>query len=114
MVKKITLTAHIDTDGWSKFYGDTEHGHVLGFCYSLLKWSERDNADSLEFTSNEIVWKRAQAIVGRFPITVRQPTPTFVETLCLVIERDIVVSQYCEFIGEDTKRAYFRLVARRQ
>lgn len=88
------LKKHIDGGDWLKFFTDDEIGHVLTFFYNMFKWLERDEADTLEFRSTEFVWSKNQQIVGRFPITVPEPVPTFREVLLQILDRDTVIQKY--------------------
>ena len=94
------LIEHIDSGGWYAFFRNEEIGHVLTSSYNLIKWIERDNADMLELKPTKITWSKNCQIVGTFSVTVPEPTPSFIETLLQIFDRDAVVQKYLEVIYE--------------
>ena len=88
------LIAHIKGGACFDFFEEQEIGHVLTFTYNLITWIERDGADRLELGSTAFVWSKDGQVMGIFPITVPEPTPSFLGVLFQVFERDTVVQAY--------------------
>jgi hypothetical protein len=87
-----TLTQYIRSGRWLELYKLDERDHVLFFFYSLFRWLERDTADYLEFTNHRFAWKSEGNSVGDIEFKV-QPSPSFLETLLLILGRDNFISQ---------------------
>lgn len=101
------LKIYVDQAEWLKYYAFDEQGHLLSFIYSLLKWLDRDHADALELTRTEFTWYRDKVIVGRFPITIPEPTPTFKEFLLLVLSRDDYIKKFISLESANEKTTRF-------
>lgn len=88
------LAKHIDDGNWMSLFEREQITHVVTFSYNLIKWIERDRADTLELRSTEFVWSKNQTTMGKFPISVSEPEPSFLETLLEVFDKDEVVQKH--------------------
>lgn len=93
------ITAYIDGGSWVSHFDESEKGHALSFLYNLLKWLDRDNADELRLTSNKFVWSREGNVIGSFPITTPEPTPSFQEVLIKILERDVEIQKHLYLVS---------------
>ncbi|MBI1277688.1 MAG: hypothetical protein GC179_06135 [Anaerolineaceae bacterium] len=79
---------------WLSLFHEAEQGEVLNFWYSMFKWLERDNADELLLLPNEFIWNKNGNVVGRFPIRVTEPNPSFHNQLLLILNRDAIIQEH--------------------
>lgn len=95
------LSTYIDQGSWLNHFDEKEKGHVLSFLYNMLKWLERDKADELRLMPKEFVWSKQGEIVGRFPITTPEPTPSFHEMLLRILAHDREVQKHLQVASDD-------------
>lgn len=92
------LETHVISGAWDRFFDETEIDHVLTFLYNVIKWIIRDKADLLEINSHEFIWSKNGQVMSIFPITISNPTPSFIEKFSQILNKDAIVKKYFKII----------------